>query len=67
MALYEEEPKNALDFVKARLGAPTASESTESAEELRRLRDELAAARAEADSLRAKMAALGVDLEEPAA
>ena len=53
--------------MKARLGALTAAETTERAEQLRRLQEDLPAARAEVDSLRAKMAALGVDLEEPAA
>lgn len=65
VALYEEgtRPENALEFVKASLGAPTAAEAAAREEDARRLRAELVAAHAELDSLRAKLAALGVSVQ----
>ena len=62
MALYEEgtRPENALEFVKASLGAPTAAEAAAREAEARVLREQLTAAHAELEGLRAKLAGLGV-------
>ncbi|KAK9846256.1 hypothetical protein WJX81_000146 [Elliptochloris bilobata] len=69
VALYEEDtrPSNALEFVKSRLGAPTAAETLAREEEARRVQGELAAARAELESLRAQLEALGAEAAPPEA
>jgi hypothetical protein len=62
VALYEEgtRPENALEFVKASLGAPTAAEAAARDAEACDLRARLTAAQAELEGLRAKLAGLGV-------
>lgn len=61
VALYEEDtrPSDALEFVKARLGAPTTVEVAAQEAEARRLQDALAAAQAELESLRGQLGAPG--------
>ena len=64
VALYEEDtrPSDALEFVKARLGAPTTAEVAAREAEARRLQDALAAAQAELESLRGQLGGLGADV-----
>ena len=60
VALYEEQerPKDALDYIKSSLGAPTAEQYESLLAEKEKLGADLEASRAEVEDLKAKLAAI---------